>query len=101
MKITAYVSLALVLGGAASAKAAPLPTADAGGPLQDQSAAGGTAGDPPAAPASSPASAQQSAALQEVVITAEKRTTNLQQTPIAATVLTGSQLLHNGVITVD
>ncbi|MGH8168983.1 MAG: TonB-dependent receptor plug domain-containing protein, partial [Steroidobacteraceae bacterium] len=85
MKISAFVSLALVMGGAASAAAA-LPTgASAGGP-QDPSAG------------SSPGSAP---ALQEVVVTAEKRTTNLQQTPIAAVVLTGTQLLHSGVITVD
>jgi iron complex outermembrane receptor protein len=39
--------------------------------------------------------------VQEVVITAERRTTNLQKTPIAATVLSGTDLLKNGVMTID
>ncbi|MFI4886130.1 MAG: TonB-dependent receptor, partial [Steroidobacterales bacterium] len=85
MKISAFVSLALVLGGAASAATSSPTRAAARGP-QDPAAGG---------------SAESAPALQEVVVTAEKRTTNLQQTPIAATVLTGTQLLHNGVITVD
>ena len=78
MKISVFASAALIIGGAAPAEAAALPTAS------------------PAADAS-----ESTPALQEVVVTAEKRTTNLQQTPIAATVLTGNQLLNNGVITVD
>jgi iron complex outermembrane receptor protein len=39
--------------------------------------------------------------VKEVVITAERRTTNLQKTPIAATVLSGSDLIKKGVLTVD
>lgn len=39
--------------------------------------------------------------LTEVVITAERRHTDLQQTPIAATVLTGADLTANGVTAVD
>ncbi len=39
--------------------------------------------------------------LAEVVVTAERRHTDLQQTPIAATVLTGSDLSNMGVVTVD
>jgi iron complex outermembrane receptor protein len=39
--------------------------------------------------------------VQEVVVTAERRTTNLQKTAIAATVLTGHDLQKNGVFTVD
>jgi len=38
---------------------------------------------------------------QEVVVTAERRTTNLQTTAIAATVLTGNDLIKKGVFTVD
>ena len=41
------------------------------------------------------------ATVQEVVVTAERRTTNLQKTAIAATVLTGRDLAKNGVFTVD
>ncbi len=37
----------------------------------------------------------------EVVVTAERRATNLQTTPIAATVMTGDDLQKKGVITVD
>jgi iron complex outermembrane receptor protein len=40
-------------------------------------------------------------AVTEVMVTAERRTTVLQKTPIAATVLTGSDLRKNGVLTVD
>ena len=39
--------------------------------------------------------------VKEVVITAERRTTNLQKTAIAATVLTGADLTAKGVFTVD
>jgi iron complex outermembrane recepter protein len=36
--------------------------------------------------------------LQEVVVTAERRTQNLQTTPIAATVLSGDELVQKGVV---
>jgi iron complex outermembrane recepter protein len=39
--------------------------------------------------------------VKEVVITAERRTTNLQKTAIAATVLSGADLQKKGVLTVD
>jgi iron complex outermembrane receptor protein len=39
--------------------------------------------------------------VQEVVVTAERRTSNLQTTPISATVISGGNLAKNGVITVD
>lgn len=39
--------------------------------------------------------------LEEVVVTAERRTTNLQTTPIAAAVLSGEQLQSKGVTTVE
>jgi iron complex outermembrane receptor protein len=39
--------------------------------------------------------------LSEVVVTAERRHTDLQQTPIAATVLSGADLSSMGVVTVD
>jgi len=100
MKIRAFVSLALVLGGAAAVKAAALPTGSTAGGSQGQSAASTSAG-AAAADATANTSTQSPPALQEVVVTAEKRTTNLQQTPIAAVVLTGAQLLNKGVITVD
>jgi iron complex outermembrane recepter protein len=56
-----------------------------------------------------PATAQNAAAaaqsstepLDEVVVTAERRRTNLQTTPIAATVLTGDALASSGVTAVD
>lgn len=41
------------------------------------------------------------AAVQEVVVTAERRATNLQTTPIAASVLTGADLAKKGIITID
>ncbi|RYG15245.1 MAG: TonB-dependent receptor, partial [Caulobacteraceae bacterium] len=40
-------------------------------------------------------------ALDEVVVTAERRTTNLQQTPIAAAVLSGEQLQNKGVTNIE
>jgi iron complex outermembrane receptor protein len=52
------------------------------------------AADPPSANATSTASDQ----LQEVVVTAERRSENLQTTPIAATVLNGEELVQKGVV---
>ncbi|MBW4053226.1 MAG: TonB-dependent receptor [Proteobacteria bacterium] len=95
MKSTVCVCVALILGAAAAAQAGALPTASAGG-AQDQTAGGGAG-----ASTSDPSSSASQPALQEVVVTAEKRRTNLQQTPVSATVLNGTQLLHNGVVTVD
>jgi iron complex outermembrane recepter protein len=51
-----------------------------------------------AEPAQQPAA---SAMLDEVVVTAERRTRNLQTTPIAAAVLSGEQLQDRGVNTID
>jgi len=42
-----------------------------------------------------------SGSVEEVVVTAERRTTNLQKTPIAATVLSGAALTEKGVMVVD
>jgi iron complex outermembrane receptor protein len=39
--------------------------------------------------------------LEEIIVTAERRRTNLQTTPIAATVLTGETLANSGVTNVD
>ncbi|THD81932.1 MAG: TonB-dependent receptor [Phenylobacterium sp.] len=43
----------------------------------------------------------ESATVQELVVTAERRNENLQTTPIAATVITGGDLIAKGVLTVD
>jgi len=51
--------------------------------------------------ASPSASANNGTTLSELVITAERRTTALQKTAIAATVVTGKDLLAKNVITVD
>lgn len=100
MKITAFACAALVLG-AAAARADSLPARPAAG---SRAATAATAA-PGAAAANGALSRRaqpaQPTALAEVVVTAEKRTTNLQRTPVAATVLTGAQLLHAGVINVD
>jgi iron complex outermembrane receptor protein len=40
-------------------------------------------------------------AVQEVVVTAERRTINLQKAPVAASVLSGSDLAQKGIVTVD
>jgi iron complex outermembrane receptor protein len=48
-----------------------------------------------------PSEKPSTAPIQEVVVTAERRTVNLQQSAIAATVLTGSDLAKKGVFTVD
>lgn len=101
MKVTPIVCVAFALGGAASAKTGALPTASANRSDQGQPAATMPAAATAATGPESAAASPSAPALEEVVVTAEKRTTNLQQTPIAATVLTGNQLLHNGVITVD
>jgi iron complex outermembrane recepter protein len=99
MRIAAFVSAALLLGGGASAGGAPLPAAFAPGGQPEQSTASEATATSSGGAAGNSASAEP--VLQEVVVTAEKRITNLQQTPIAATVLTGTQLLDKGVVTVD
>ncbi len=50
---------------------------------------------------SAPSKDQKTTEVPEVVVTGERRTTALQKTAIAATVLTGDQLVKNGVFTVD
>ena len=52
----------------------------------------------PAEPADEQAAEQ---GAEEVVVTAERRTRNLQTTPIAAEVLSGNELAKRGVVTVD
>jgi iron complex outermembrane receptor protein len=44
---------------------------------------------------------QRAPRVEEVVVTAERRATNLQETPIAASVLTGGDMARKGVITID
>ena len=51
--------------------------------------------------AQTPAASPESDDLGEIVITAERRHTDLQKTPIAATVMTGEKLSSNGVTVVD
>ncbi|HUZ12212.1 MAG TPA: TonB-dependent receptor plug domain-containing protein [Caulobacteraceae bacterium] len=61
-------------------------------------AGGGVAGAQPASPRGE---APAASSVPEVVVTADRRTTNLQKTAIAATVLTQSDLIRRGVFTVD
>ena len=58
---------------------------------------------PAAAQTPAPADRQVSGAeeLGEIVVTAERRRTNLQTTPISATVMTGEDVANSGVTTVD
>ena len=76
--------------------------------LSGTAAAQTSVGTPPAqTPVNGPASATTAttslggSAVSEVVVTAERRTTNLQKTPIAATVLNQADLFKKGVVTVD
>ncbi|CAN5274239.1 TonB-dependent receptor [soil metagenome] len=55
----------------------------------------------PAGKDSAAAAAKDSADVEELVVTAERRNTNLQTTPIAAAVLSGADLEKKGVIAVD
>jgi len=50
---------------------------------------------------SAPQDQAKAGTVQEVVVTAERRSTNLQKTPIAATVLTGADLVKKGIFSVD
>lgn len=54
-----------------------------------------------AAAISGVAIAQEESVLEEIVITAERREVNLQDTPISATVLSGDSLIEKGVDNVD
>jgi iron complex outermembrane receptor protein len=62
-------------------------------------AAGATAGAARAADADQPVAS--GTTLQELVVTAERRSTNLQTVPIAASVLTAEDLRQNGVTTLE
>jgi iron complex outermembrane receptor protein len=53
------------------------------------------------ATASGTAKTADAATVQELIVTAERRNENLQQTAIAATVLTGTDLRKQGIVTVD
>jgi iron complex outermembrane recepter protein len=55
----------------------------------------------PAAAADAPSTAQDDSKLEQIVVTAERRSTDLQLSPIAATVLTGEDLTKLNVNTVD
>ncbi|HKQ16765.1 MAG TPA: TonB-dependent receptor [Steroidobacteraceae bacterium] len=52
-------------------------------------------------PAQSGNTATNATVLEEIVVTAERRRTSLQVTPIAATVMTGEKLADSGVMVVD
>ncbi len=52
-------------------------------------------------PAPPPAAAAETQELDELVITAERRSSNLQTTPISATVMSGAALEAKGITTVD
>src|SRR6185312_2249057 len=52
-------------------------------------------------PQTSSADASQRVVLEEVVVTAERRHTDAQHTPLAATVLSGSDLTDMGVTSID
>jgi iron complex outermembrane receptor protein len=54
-----------------------------------------------AAAADAPSNAQDDSKLEQIVVTAERRSTDLQLSPIAATVLTGEELTKRNVNTVD
>lgn len=54
-----------------------------------------------ASAADAPVSAADDAKLEQIVVTAERRSTDLQLSPIAATVLTGEELTKRNVNTVD
>lgn len=54
-----------------------------------------------AAPAADPTGSQEATTVEELVITAERRTTNLQETAVAATVLSGADLENRGVATLE
>ncbi len=94
--VLCLAATALASAGGRIAMAQPISTPPATG-VQAAKPVGG-----PAKPAGKSAAATAgTGAVEEVVVTAERRTTNLQKTPIAATVLSQKDLLANGVTTVD
>ena len=87
------VSLAGLVMGAGEALAQPTP----GAPSANQTQPGGGRPDNPGvAPAQAGATATQ---LEEVVVTAEKRSENVQKTPIAISTISGAALKQAGVNT--
>jgi iron complex outermembrane receptor protein len=67
------------------------------GPIVALADSTSTAADVPAAAASDAAAAGAAPALEEVVVTATKQTSNLQKTPAAVTVLSGDSLISAGI----
>ena len=78
MRVTSFIGLSLTLGMANAWAVSPEEAAP-------------SASAPP----------EQTVVLSEVVVTAERRSTDLQRTPIAASVLTGADLGAKGIMTVD
>lgn len=78
MKVTSFIGASLVLGIARSASALAA-----------------------AADATGAAAQNDAVSLEEVVVTAERRSTDLQQTAIAATVLSAEDLATKGIVRVD
>jgi outer membrane receptor protein involved in Fe transport len=54
-----------------------------------------------AAPVTGPAAASDTSGLEEIVVTAEKRNSTVQETAISMTALSGDQLLSQGITTVE
>lgn len=65
--------------------------------------ANGQSAMPPQAAANPPARSQagDTGSLGEIVVTAEKRSSTIQRTPLSITALTGAELEHRGITTVD
>src|SRR6185312_2169681 len=70
-----------------------------GGAATAQTAAAASSAPSHARPESS--GSESSGTVQELVVTAERREVSLQKAPVAATVLTGQDLVKKGVFTVD
>ncbi len=84
--------LALGWGGTAMADGAASPTASGAGTSSTQQ---------PAQAAPGTAKAEDDQKVEKVVVTAERRKTSAQKTPISVTVLTGDDLANKGVTIVD
>jgi iron complex outermembrane recepter protein len=91
-------ALALTWSGAACAQSAPSPT-DSAQPAPSQTSSAGTSDTSQQGNAANDAG--QATAAGDVIVTAQRRSENLMTTPVAASVLTGTDLANKGVTAID